>query len=55
MRTLIAETETIFRFAHPEKLIGYAGLAQRVKQRAAMDRRGGANQARLRVVADGID
>ena len=46
MRTLIAETETIFRFAHPEKLISYAGLAPRVKQSAAVDRRGG---ARLRL------
>ncbi len=39
-RTLLAEIETIFRFADPEKLISYAGLAPRVRQSAGMDRRG---------------
>jgi transposase len=39
-RTLLAEIETIHRFADPEKLISYAGLAPRMRQSAGMDRRG---------------
>jgi transposase len=39
-RTLLAEIETIRRFADPEKLISYAGLAPRVRQSSGMDRRG---------------
>jgi transposase len=39
-RTLLAEIETIYRFADPEKLISYTGLAPRVRQGASMDRRG---------------
>ena len=35
-RTLLAEIETIHRFADPEKLISYAGLAPRVRQSAAL-------------------
>ena len=39
-RTLLAVIETIYRFADPEKLISYAGLAPRMRQDASMDRCG---------------
>jgi transposase len=39
-RTLLAEIETIGRFPSPERLISYAGLAPRVRQSSAQDRRG---------------